>query len=163
MELRLSGFGGSQRRLGLLGKLGKAGGIVDSNVSEDLSVEFDSSLLKAVDELRVAGAVELGGGGDADNPERTELTLLLLAAGVGKLEAALDGFLGCLVELGFCEEVTACAFKDLFAAVTPLGTAFYAGLWVSPFLRFRVLRLEAGGAFPVGGGAVSLFTRSIKP
>jgi hypothetical protein len=75
------------------------------------------------------------------------LALLLLAAGVGKLEAALDGFLGCLVKLGFGKEITACAFKNLFAAVTPLGTAFYAGHIDFSILR-SVMRLEAGGATP---------------
>ena len=129
--------------LGLLHQLGKARGVVHGDVGEDLAIELDAGLLEAVDELRVAGAVQLGSGGDADDPERAELALLLAAAGVGELEAALDGFLGCLVELGFCEEVTACALEDLFAAVIPLGTAFYAGHVV--FLRFAFLRYAAGG------------------
>ncbi len=64
-------------RLWLVGQLGEARGVVDGDVGEDLAVELDAGLLEPVDELRVAGAVELGGGGDADNPERAELALLL--------------------------------------------------------------------------------------
>jgi hypothetical protein len=55
-----------------------------------------------MNELRIADAIELGGCTDADDPERAELTLFLAAADVGELEAALDGFLRCLVKLGFC-------------------------------------------------------------
>jgi hypothetical protein len=78
------------------------------------------------------------GGADADDPEGAELALLLLAAGVGKLEAALDGFLGCLVELGFGEEVTTRALEDLFAAVAAFVLRFTRGMCFS----FCVLRLS---------------------
>ena len=54
-----------------------------------------------MNELRIADAIELGGCPNADDPERAKLTLLLAAADVGELEAALDGFLRCLVKLGF--------------------------------------------------------------
>src|SRR5579871_2012902 len=97
------------------------------DVGQNLAIQFHAGFLEPVNELRVAGAVQLAGSRDAHDPQRAELALLLLAAGVGKLEAALDGFLGSLVELGFREEVTACSLKNLLAAVTPLGTAFYAG------------------------------------
>src|SRR6185312_5820122 len=98
--------------------------------------EFDSGGLEAVDELRVADAVELGGGVDAHDPERAILALFLLAARVGELHAALDGFLGGLVELGFCEEITACALQDFFAAVTAFGSTFNAGHCCFSFLDF---------------------------
>ena len=61
------------------------------------------------------------------------LALLLLAAGVGEHQAAFDGLLRCLVELGFGEEVAAGAFQDLLAAVGALGTPFYTGHRGSPF------------------------------
>jgi hypothetical protein len=44
-----------------------------------------------------------------------------------------------LVQLRFSKEITACAIKDLFAAITPLGTALYAGHGYFSFLRY-VLR-----------------------
>jgi len=36
----------------------------------------------------------LGGGADADDPQRAVLALLLLAAGIGELQPALNRFLG---------------------------------------------------------------------
>src|SRR6185437_4254018 len=65
---------------------------------------------------------------------------------VGKLEAALYGFLRCLVELGFRQEIAACAFQNLFAAVMPLSSTFYAWHGGSPFCVLSVTRLEAGWA-----------------
>ena len=67
----------SLRRLGLFCQLGKAGGVLHGDVGQDLAVQLDAGLLQSVDELRVAGAVQLGGGGDADDPQRAELALLL--------------------------------------------------------------------------------------
>ena len=126
----------SQRGLGLVHQIGKPGGVLDGDVGEDFAVQFNAGLLEAVDELRIAEVVQLGGGGDADNPERTELALLLLAAGVGKLQAALDGFLGCLVELGLRKEVSTSSLKNLFAAVlrVPARESLPAG----PCSRFHV-------------------------
>jgi hypothetical protein len=158
----LRGLSSSEGGFGLLSKFGKSGGVLDGDVGEDLAIKLDASLFQSVDELRVAGAVGLGGGRDADDPQGAELALLLLAAGVGELEAALDGFLGCLVELGFSKEVSTSSLENLFAAITPLGTTFYAGHLFSPFDVAWVTRLEAGGA-AFWGSAVNLFTRSFKP
>ena len=119
--------------LGLDGEGGEAGGVVGGDVGEDLAIEAVAGQLEAVDEGRVAHAVQLAGGVDADDPEGAELALLLLAAGVGEHESALDGLLGCLIELGFGEEVTTRALEDLFAAVVAFCTPFYTGHRASPF------------------------------
>jgi hypothetical protein len=66
----------------------------------------------------------------------------LPAANVGELETALDGFLRCLVELGFCEEVTAGSFEDFLAAVVTFRSTFNAGLCFS--FKYCVVRLEVG-------------------
>src|SRR5215472_13562867 len=123
-----------ERGLRLGGERGKTRGVVGGDVGEDLAVQANASLLQAVDEGRVAHAVQLSRRADADDPHRAELPLLLLAADVGKLETALNGFLRCLIELGFCEEVAACALEDLFAAIVALCTALYT--------RHRVLLLS---------------------
>src|SRR5579871_786904 len=127
---RLGGFEGC---LGLDGEGGEACCVVGGDVGENLAVELIASLLEAVDEGRVAHAVQLGGCADTDDPEGAELTLLLLAAGVGEHEGALDGFLRCLIELGFREEVATRALEDLFAAVAAFCTPFYTGHLTSPF------------------------------
>src|SRR6185437_4821041 len=90
-----------QRRLRLFHQPREAFGVVDGDISQYLAVQFYAGLLQPVDELRIAGAVELAGCGDADDPQRAELALLLAPAAIGELQAALDGFLRCLVELGF--------------------------------------------------------------
>ena len=106
-----------------------------------------------MDELRVSDAVGLGCGIDAHDPERAELALLLFASAVSELHAALDGFLGCLVELGFGEEVAAGALQDFLAAVGAFGSTFDA--WHASFLL-----VCCGSA---AGGGKNLFTRSAYP
>jgi hypothetical protein len=108
---------GGASGLGDFGEGGETGGIVGGDVGEDLTVEGVAGELEAVDEGGVAHAVLESGGADADDPKRAILALLLLAAGVGELESALDGFLSGLVELGFGEEVAAGALEDLAAAI----------------------------------------------
>src|ERR1700687_1748112 len=89
----------------LANQVGKARSIMDGDVGQDLAVELDACHLQTVNELRIAETAELGGGVDAHDPKRTVLALLLLTAGEGEFEAALYGFLGCLIELGLSEEV----------------------------------------------------------
>src|ERR1700738_1101755 len=111
------GCGAGESGFRLLHQLGKAGCIMHGDVGQDLAIQLDAGLLEPVDELGVTGAIQLAGGVDAHDPQGAELALLLFAAGVSELEAAFDGFLGSLVELRFCEEVTACPLKNLLAAV----------------------------------------------
>ncbi len=124
----------TESSFGLCGQSSKACRIVGGNVGKDLAVQAVARLLEAVDERRVAHTVQTRRCADTHNPQRAELALLLLAANVGKLQPALNCFLGGLVELGFGEEVTACALEDLFAAVIAFCTAFYT--------RHRVLLLR---------------------
>src|SRR6202030_1782308 len=105
---------------------------VNGEFGQDLAVKFYAGQLKTVNELRVADAVELGGGADAEDLKGADLTLLLLAADVGEFETASDGLLRCLVELGFGEEVAAGSLEDLFAAVVAFCATFYAGHVRSP-------------------------------
>jgi large subunit ribosomal protein L20 len=48
----------------------------------------------------------------------------------------INGLLRCLVELGFCEEVTTRALKNLLAAIVTFCTPFYTGHRASPFAYF---------------------------
>src|SRR5581483_896602 len=113
---------GLRCRLRLLAKLGEPRGIVHRQVSEDLAVEFHPALSQPADELAVAHAVLAASRGNANDPQRTELALLLPPARIGKLQPALNRLLGCAVKLGFGQEIAAGAVKNLFA----LGTTFCA-------------------------------------
>src|SRR5689334_2008973 len=86
---------GGHGGLSLLGQRRKACCVLHCDVSQDLAVEFDAGYLEPVHELAVADAVQLGSGADADDPDGAILALLLLAAGISKLESALYGFLRC--------------------------------------------------------------------
>ena len=71
----------------------KTRGVVRRNVSQDLAVQLHAGLLEAADELVIADALGARCRANADDPDGAVLALLLLAAGVGKLEAALYGLL----------------------------------------------------------------------
>ena len=81
-----------RRRARLLTETGKRRGIVDGDVGQNLAVQFQSRLLQSADKPAVADAVLLRGGGDADDPQRPVLALLLPPAGKGELQSALDRF-----------------------------------------------------------------------
>ena len=123
---------------------GEGGRVVDGEVGQDLAVQLDAGLFEAADELRVGDVVELRGRVDAHDPEGAVLALFPLSSAVGELEAALDGFLGCLVELRFGEEITAGSLEDFLAAVGAFCPTFDARHRSSPLVSVR--RLEAGMA-----------------
>src|SRR3954451_3679466 len=79
-----------ERRFRLRREAGKCSGVLYGDVSEDLAIQFDSTLFQSVDERAVAHAVQLGGRTDTHDPDRAILALLLFASGVGELECALD-------------------------------------------------------------------------
>src|ERR1700678_3708555 len=89
------------RLLRLLRQMRKSRRILNSQIREDLTIELDSGFLQSADELVVVQSIQAGGGADAHDPDRPVLALLLLAAGVGKLQRAIDGFFCRTVEFGF--------------------------------------------------------------
>ena len=74
-------------------KLGKALCIVDGHVCQDLAVQLNAALLEAEHELAVGKSVQSCSRVDAGDPELTELSLLLLAAGICGGKCAHDGLL----------------------------------------------------------------------
>src|SRR5215471_4523769 len=110
--------------LGCLGQSAEPSRIIDGDVRQHLAVKLHPGFLQAADELVVADAVLLCSSANTHNPDGTKLTLLLAAAGIGKLEAALHRFFGGPIELGFCEKVPAGAFQNFLAALAALGTTF---------------------------------------
>src|SRR6185312_11991852 len=113
-----------QSRFSLFGQTFKASGISDRQLRQNLAVQFHPGLLKPADELAVAEPVQLGGGADAHNPQRTELALLEPAPGVRELQPALHRLFGGTVQLGFSQEIAAGALQYLFALGAAFGSAF---------------------------------------
>src|SRR3954452_21200602 len=91
---------GSLSGRGLPGCFGESAerlGVAHGDVSQHLAVQLDTGQLQPVHELRVAHAVELGGGVDAGDPQATEVALAVAAVTVRVGLRLDDGFLGALV------------------------------------------------------------------
>lgn len=68
--------------------------MVHRDVCKDLTVDRDVTLLQAVHQLRIRCSVETGRRIDANDPERTECTLLVTTVTVCILQTLLDVVLG---------------------------------------------------------------------
>ena len=67
----------------------KTSRIIRRDIGQDLAVEFHTGFFVTADELVLADALSARCRADADDPDGPVLALLLLAAGVGKLQPAL--------------------------------------------------------------------------
>ena len=92
-------FGGGQCSLGLRREQRELGVVIRRRGSQNLAVEFDAGHFQAVHKLAVAETRRTRCRVNTDNPKRPILALLLLAACIGELERALDGFLSGPVQL----------------------------------------------------------------
>ena len=105
--------------LGDLNKLGETGGIVHSQVSEHLAVDFDVLLLQTVDERGIAHTVQPGSSVDTGDPQATEIALAEFTSDERITQAAGNLFFRGAVLLGFCSPV---AFRQLHnLAATLMG------------------------------------------
>ena len=87
---------------------------MDGEIGEDLAVDFDASLVQAVDEAAIGQAMLANGSVDALYPQSAEITLAILAVAISILQRLLDcllcdadGVLTTAVE-------TLCGFQDLW-------------------------------------------------
>ena len=65
-----------ESRFGGFNEFCKSSSVVDSQISQDLTVEFDTSFRQAADETAVAQAISTGCSIDTGNPELTEFAFL---------------------------------------------------------------------------------------
>jgi hypothetical protein len=72
----MDGVGLGDGGLGGLAQGGEGLRVLDAHLREDLAVELDAGQVQAVHELRVAHAVQAGGGVDTGDPELADLALL---------------------------------------------------------------------------------------
>ena len=87
-------------------------GVVDSEVSEHLSVDFDTSLVEVAHKLRVRKAFKACGSVDTLDPESAEVALLVAAVAVGIGETFFPSILGYGPYVLAGTEVTASEFED---------------------------------------------------
>ena len=95
-----------QSLLGNFHQSGESGGIVHSQVGENLAVQLDASLLQAVHKHGVGQAVHASSSVDAGDPETTNLALLVATIAIGVLERVLDLLFSSTIGTGLCAIVT---------------------------------------------------------
>src|SRR5262245_21505092 len=103
----------AQRGARLVDERRKRRGIVDREVGENLSIDFDAGELEAVHERVVVHVVLVSTGVDAGDPETAEVTLLVLAIAVRVFPTAFDGLLGRPPQLAPRAERAAGGLHDL--------------------------------------------------
>src|SRR5437879_4577866 len=102
-----------QRGARLVDERRKRLGIVDREIREDLPVHFDARELQPVHQRAVGHVVLMRARVDTQDPEATEVALLVLAIAVRVLPATLDGFLRRLPQLAAGAKGTARSLHDL--------------------------------------------------
>ncbi len=96
----------------------ESGGIVESEVGEDLAVDFDTALVDQAHELAVREVFEACRSVDTLNPERAEVALFILAVAVSVGKTFFPGVLGNGPYVTTASEVTAGEFQDFLSACT---------------------------------------------
>lgn len=91
-------------------------GIVQGEVSEDLTVDFDTGFVEQTHELRVAQIVLTGSGVDALNPQCAEVALLVFAVAVSIGKTLFPSILGYGPYVTAASEVAAGKFQNFFTA-----------------------------------------------
>ncbi|CAM2159101.1 conserved hypothetical protein [Paraburkholderia tropica] len=107
---------GSDGGLHLLDDRSKCSLVEHSHVSQDLTVEFDRSLLQAVDEHAVGHVVLTHRCIDTRDPQCAEHTLLVAAIAIGVLACAHDRLLGDAIDVIATAAVTLGQVDDLLVA-----------------------------------------------
>src|SRR5687768_2002974 len=118
--------------LGLLGDHAEGGRVVDGDVGQGLAVQGDTGLQQTVHEAAVAQAVQAGRRIDADDPQRTELALALLAADVRVLGGLGDGLLGDAEDLAAGVVVTLRELDDFLVPAARRYTTLDSCHFLSP-------------------------------
>lgn len=115
-------------------------GFAYSDVGQNFTVEFNTSLFEAIHELRVAQTIFTGTGVDALDPQAAELALFDAAVAIGILHAFFNG-LHCGAEsILAAAAVTLGSINNL--AVT--GVRCHAPFYTSHFLTLFRLSRTAG-------------------
>ena len=85
--------------LGNINELGKTGGVIDSQVSQHLAVDFDVLLLQTRDELGIAQAVQAACSVDTGDPQAAEIALAEPTADVSITQGTANLFTGSAILL----------------------------------------------------------------
>lgn len=81
-------------------------GVVDSEVSQYLTVDFDACFVEGTHQLRVRQAFETGSSVDTLNPQGAEVALLVLTVAISISQTLFPGILGYGPNVLSCTKVT---------------------------------------------------------
>jgi hypothetical protein len=108
----LSGQGGAR----LLSQLGERSGLVDGKSGQNSTIDRDTGPIEPIDETAVRNVVEPSRRLDANDPQATELALLLSTISVRVQQRAVDLQLGDPVAVVFGKKISFGVAEDLFPA-----------------------------------------------
>jgi hypothetical protein len=107
-----------------LNQRSETGGVINSNIGKNFSVEIDPRALQSTNEFAVGNLVASASSIDAHNPERTEVSLLEPSSYIAVAKRLLDRFLRGSIQLRLSKKETFCATKGLVAIVSPVSSSF---------------------------------------
>ena len=90
-------------------------GVVDCEVSQNLAVDFDSSLVEESHKLRIAQALKTCGSIDTLNPQCAEIALLVATVTESVGKSLLPSILGYGPNILACAEITSGQTQNLFS------------------------------------------------
>ncbi len=93
-------------------------GLVHSEVSEHLTVDFDTCFLERTHQLAVTQSFETSGSVDTLNPQSAEIAFFVLTIAIRILETFLPSVLGNCPYIGTATKIASCEAHDLLTTVT---------------------------------------------
>ena len=123
----------------------EGGWIGDGEFAEHLSVDLDALLVDLVHEIAVANAVLAAGGADSDDPELSEITLLLSAVAEGVLPRLHHLFVSALEDVLFPAKIAGRLRDDLLVALVAHKATFNSS-HNSPRLEWSTGSQPKGGS-----------------
>src|SRR6185312_16815 len=135
-----------QTGLCFLGDHAKRLDVVHGDVGQDLAVHRDTGLAQAIDQAAVGQAEHARGGVDADDPQRAELALALLAADIRVLTGLDDGLVGNAEDLATGVVVALGTTDDFLVTTTGGNATLYTSHGLSPRLQYGNMRATPGAS-----------------
>lgn len=143
----------------------EASRILNRDLRQDLSVQFDAGLLEPEDELVVAESVLTCSSSDANNPEPAEIPLSRSPVAVRVLEGAIDRFARELGQPALAQVISFCALQNLASTCGPLRSSFNSWHFALTLqtIRGEQLLLLSSHRTPSAANGVSLSVRKHLP
>jgi hypothetical protein len=118
---------------GSFSQLSECGHIYNGQLRQDLSIQFDPRLFKALDQLAIRDPVEFGGGADARYPETAKRSLFDPSIAVRESERALYRLVRRPIQAASASDVALGQLHYLFSSLPGFTPALSSWHCVAPF------------------------------